>query len=97
MAQTSMGMISPTPIIWHEEDNTPKLNIVTKQLWVDGEGWVPTKFYNIPNLGRISNISPLERWCIDNLGEPKYLGKWFKGSQTIILDDKSYMLWLLTK
>mgnify|MGYP000382147530 CR=1 FL=1 len=97
MAKANMGMTSSPTIVYEEIDNTPKLNIVTKQIWVDGEGWVLTKFYNIPNLVRISVVSPLERWCMDNLGEPKYLGKWFKVSQTIILDDKSYMLWLLMK
>lgn len=78
-------------------DNTPKLNIVTKQVWVDGEGWVTTKFYHVPNLGGQLSTTQLERWCIDNFGEPKYLGKWSKLAESIVLDDKSYMLWMLTK
>ena len=106
MAKTNLGMTAPFynqmnmsnhSIEYEEMDNTPKIKVVNKQIWVDGQGWVPTKFYNIPNLNRISNISELERWCMDNLGKPKYLGKWFKVSQTIVLDEKTYMLWLLVK
>lgn len=106
MAQTNLGMTHPfytqqnmtnPSIVYEEVDNTPTIKVVTKQIWVDGQGWVPTKFYNIPNIGRISNVSELERWCMDTLGKPKYLSKWFKVSQTIVLDEKTYMLWLLVK
>ena len=56
-----MGMTSSPTITYYEEDedDTPRLNIVTKKIWVDGQGWVLTKFYNIPNLVRISVVSPL--------------------------------------
>ena len=73
MAKTNLGMTAPFynqmnmsnhSIEYEEMDNTPKIKVVNKQIWVDGQGWVPTKFYNIPNLNRVSNVSELERWCL---------------------------------
>jgi len=94
MVQAKMGLAP-----YREEivDMVPETQKIKKKIQVGNE-WEDRVFIRIPVHGtdRLTNgTSKLETWCRERLGEPKYLGEWFKVSGYIVLDEKTYVWWRL--
>ncbi len=75
-------------------DMVPQTQKVKKKIAINGE-WEDRTFIRIPVGSERMGLSELEVWCRKRLGEPKYLGEWFKVSGYIVLDEKTYVFWKL--
>jgi hypothetical protein len=91
MVQTNMGL---RPVAEEIIDVVPQTQKVKKKIAVDGV-WEDRTFIRIPIGPERMGPGELEVWCRKRLGEPKYLGPWFKVSGYIVLDEKTYMYWKL--
>jgi len=91
MVQTSLGMRS-----YQDEiiDIAPQAQKIKKKIAVDGV-WEDRLFIRIPVGPDRMGPGDLEKWCLERLSKPKYLGEWFKVSGYIILDEKTYVFWKL--
>ncbi len=91
MVQTSMGLTT-----YQDEiiDVVPMTQKIKKKIAVDGV-WEDRLFIRIPIGPERYGAGELEKWCLERLGKPKYLGEWFKVSGYIILDEKTYVFWKL--
>ena len=91
MVQTAMG-IRP----YQDEiiDVVPQTQKIKKKIAVDGV-WEDRLFIRIPIGPERYGPGYLEKWCLERLSKPKYLGEWFKVPGYIILDEKTYVFWKL--
>ena len=91
MVQTNMGLATYQDQII---DVVPQTQKVKKKIAVDGV-FEDRMFIRIPIGPERVVPGELEKWCRERLGNPKYLGEWFKVSGYIILDEKTYTYWTL--
>lgn len=75
-------------------DIVPQTQKIKKKVSVNGE-WEDRTFIRIPIGPERMPPGELEKWCRERLGEPKYMGEWFKVSGYIVLDEKTYVFWKL--
>ena len=92
MVQTNMGLIEYQDEIIYAVPQTQKIK---KKIAVDGGVFEDRMFIRIPIGPERMVPGELEKWCRERLGNPKYLGEWFKISGYIILDEKTYVFWKL--
>jgi hypothetical protein len=91
MVQTNMGLATYQDQII---DVVPQTQKVKKKIAVNGV-FEDRLFIRIPIGPERMVPGELEKWCRERLGNPKYLGEWFKVSGYIILDEKTYTYWKL--
>lgn len=68
----------------------PDLQKIKKKIFNESDQqWHEVIFIKIPHTHEI------EEWCQKNYGKPQYLGKWFKVTTYIVLQDIVYTHWKL--
>ena len=91
MVQANMGL---RPYQDDIIDVVPQTQKIKKKIAVN-DVWEDIMFIRIPIGPDSRGPSELEKWCRERLGNPEYLGKWFKIAGYIILDEKTYVFWKL--
>jgi len=91
MVQSNMGIVQ---II---TDQIPQTQKIKKKIQINGN-WEEVQFIRIPVWGTdrlVKGSSELEKWCYEHYSDPVYLGRWYKISGHIILDERTYVHWKL--
>jgi len=85
------------PFEYNIIDSVPVEQKIKKKIQINGK-MEDMVFIRIPvkDIDRLTKgKSNIELWCYEHYGEPRYLGRWFKVTGYIILDDRTYVHWKL--
>jgi hypothetical protein len=89
MVQAKMGLRPLAEEIIDVEPNN--FHKTKKKIWQNNE-WVDKTFIRLlPHDHNKYGGSEMEKWCHEHYGAPKFQGAWFKASNYILMDEKTYV------